>query len=221
MTVTVCIPFEDRDELTRPLVAKLLADGGFDRLLLVDNGSTAPRTRRWTSTLRDPRIELVRWPKVGPGHSLYRSWNLATSTSDVAVILNNDITIPDRFVPTLVDELVRAPADIAAVYPRSPRSPRPPGPLTRTRGMWPSGFAPFAFAGRDLPTIDESFILYCGDVELVRLIEQQGRTCARVESLTVGHQLGGTRKRNRHRWKPIIAADRALMATKYPEVPHG
>lgn len=232
----VVIPFTNRADLTIPLVDRIYADGGFRSLVLADNGSDDPKTTDWLGRLRTvPKVEVVRYPALGARyvhgldrpHSLYRSWNLAIEwaarVDDVAVILNNDLTVPERFVPRLAEALAAAPADVAIAYPDTLGTRHPADePITRTRGLWPDGMTPFAFAidpGRypTLPQIDERFILYCGDVELLWRTQATGLTAARVNGLPVEHRLGSTRKAGN--WWDTIAADRAYREAKWPHGP--
>lgn len=232
----VAIPFTDRADLTIPLVDRIYGDGEFGTLLLADNGSTDERTVEWVDRLRTVRrIEVVRYPALGApyphapdaAHSLYRSWNLAiewaSRSGTVAVILNNDLTVPAGFVGRLVEALAGAPDDVAIVYPDTLGQHHPaPEPLTRTRGLWPDGMTPFAFAldparFPTLPQIDERFVLYCGDVELLWRTQATGLFAARVNRLPVEHRLGATRKTGR--WADTIAADRTLRDTKWPDGP--
>ena len=232
----VVIPFTNRADLTIPLVDRIYADGGFRALVLADNGSDDPKTTDWLHRIRTvPKIEAVRYPPLGGAystgveqrHSLYRSWNLAMEwawrVDDVAVILNNDLTVPEGFVPRLAAALEQAPPDVAIAYPDTLGTRHPnPAPLTRTRGLWPDGMTPFAFAIAPrryprLPEIDERYVLYCGDVELLWRTQATGLTAARVNGLPVEHALGATRKQGR--WWATIETDRNLREIKWPDGP--
>jgi hypothetical protein len=216
-TVTVGIPFMDRADLTGPLVDSLLAQGGFDSLLLFDNGSTEPDTAAWVDTLTDPRIEIVTGPEI-PEQSLYASWNATIARGTYALILNNDVTICDGFVAGLTAALDDTPTRIAAVYPEvRDCGGRTAGATVPTRGMWPDGLTPFAFmldCTIGMPPIDEQFRFYSGDVELLWRLQAGGYTAARAVGVRCQHRLGATRKR--HSLGDVIAADRQLRADKYP-----
>lgn len=216
------VPYTDRHEMTGPLVERLLADDALDRLLLADNGSTDRATLRWQASVgQDRRVTVLRWPPLGVGHSLYRSWNVCIDDAGdgTAVVLNNDLDVPAGFVAALTGALWACERRVAMTYPRCAPAPSDgaSGPVTETYGPWPAGWTPFAFAGRGLPKIDERFVLYCGDVELLWRVQASGRVAARVEGVEVVHRLGGTRKRGR--WGQQIAADRALRAALFPDGP--
>lgn len=240
MTV-VAIPFVDRLDLTAPLALDLLADPAVALLQLWDNGSTDPAVLAWLAdAARSPRVEVRHCPPLGaalPGGgewSLYASWNGAwrralEAGAPAVVLLNNDVSVPPGFVGALTSSLLAAADDVWCVYPRTGPEPArgEPGPLTRTRGLWPDGLAPFAFAlradarSRGLPWVDERFVFYCGDVDLLWQVQARGATCARAEHLTVAHRLGATRKdpvhaRNAH---VLAVRDRARRKAKYPHGP--
>lgn len=232
----VCVPYTDRVDLTGPLVESLLDDPKVDRLLLWDNGSTDRATLTWQERLSSAggRVQVRRRPRIGQPHegrpwSLYGCWNgtraeaLASGPANL-VALNNDLTVPDRFVTHLAGALRAADDDVWIVYPNAARplsyGVEPEAGLTRTRGLWPDGMTGFALAMKaeaPVPDVDERFVFYCGDVDLVWQVQMAGGTAARVEGLPVSHLVGGTRKRGR--WHDVIAADRALREVKYPHGP--
>lgn len=236
MRTWVGIPYQDRADLTRPLVRMLLADPTIDRLILWDNGSTDDDTIRWAIELAaaGPRVQLRRCPKVGGDYdgrpwSLYDCWNgtLAEARKSGVpanvVLLNNDVTVLDGFVRTLTDALRSTPDDVWIVYPNERRALSTGVDdlgITRTRGLWPAGLTGFAFAIKSecpLPPIDPRLVFYCGDTAWLWEVERAGATCARVEGLPLHHRLGATRKQGR--WAAQIEADRATLAVLYPHGP--
>jgi len=207
--VTIAIPFTDRVDLTAPLVASLLDQrDDWHRLMLIDHGSTDSDTCDWVTRMHlVDGVEMVALDRI-PTASLYSGWNLAISHAadddGIAVILNNDITIPDRFIADLINPIRDHPVWWATHIDQQVdhTDSAPTGRITQTRGLArDGGLTGWAFAVAaghwDQPgmrPIDEQLRFYSGDRDLVRLIRRAGGWQGRVDGLGVTHRSGATRR---------------------------
>ena len=241
--VDVMVPMRDYHVLTRSLCRQLAEQGEFDRLWVYDNGSSSRSSRNWLSTIETTGrygAEVVRW---GPAKGIYRMWNdawrrslhtwRAETAGDPAerrflAILNNDLEIPPRFLSNLAAGLLAgADEGVWATFPQWglswPSESTPTGRLSATRGTRNAGgMSGYAFLldvtrhdTDGLPFIDEEFIWYSGDGDLVTQIEINGGTAARVEGLPVGHKEKATSRH--HPWaKQQGPIDMRRYRRKYP-----
>lgn len=192
--VIVAIPVRDRIDLTRRVMGQLRDMGGFDRLLIYDNGSTDGTSGYVSAIAReDERVELLDVPDIG----IYEIWNDALSRASKLdahlCLLNNDLDLPEGFVANLSKAAEDAPDDVWAVYPDANADENRPTGLTRTHGTKRhGGLTGHAFMIRgqaltELNRIETEYRWWCGDDELVAMIEETGHVAARVDGLPCQH----------------------------------
>lgn len=97
--VSILIPFRDRVDLTRACVESILSRSTYTayELVLLDNGSTDPKTLAWLSTqASEPRVRIVRH-EAPFNFSAINNAGARAASGEVLVLLNNDteIVTPD------------------------------------------------------------------------------------------------------------------------------
>jgi GT2 family glycosyltransferase len=183
-------------ELTRDLLGDLWGQGGYETITVFDNGS-GPETRQWLAAqAAEGRIDVV----DATGWRLYRMWNEGVRRArerspicDVA-ILNNDLRLGPRFLPSLAEGL-RSASRLLAVSPTC--NGRVVDGVEVVRGTYKSGgLAGFAFVVRgeafDTLRFDERFEWWFGDDDLVAQIERCGGRVGIVGATWVHHVNGGS-----------------------------
>lgn len=103
--VVVVIPVKDGYELTKRTVAALYEAGGYDDLLIFDNGTTDPEMVAWLQTLADAGLASV---FDAPDAGIHDMWNAGIEEAiarhgglaDV-VFLNNDLDLGPGFLQRL------------------------------------------------------------------------------------------------------------------------
>jgi GT2 family glycosyltransferase len=191
----VVIPVKERLELTRRLVDRLAAEGGYEALFVLDNGSR-DGTAAW---LRRQPVHKMIEPVDAAGMGIYRMWNLGVRlardrhpTANVA-ILNNDIRIGPQFLARLGAGLHSRPDlwVVSANYDHRPLRGVQYVHSTFKRG----GVAGFAFMTRgqifDEVSFDEGFRWWYGDDDFVAQVEAHGGRVGIVGGATVEHVGGG------------------------------
>jgi hypothetical protein len=196
--IEVCIPMRDRYELTRALVTQLVECNDFNLCRVFDNGSREYASQAWLDSLNDVRgVEVIR----RPDSTIYQMWNEALAWAPAGThvaILNNDITVPGRFLHHLSGALQTAPRDVWITYPDwdlDSTHDVPRGGVRRTHGTRNlGGMSGYAFMvdvdslrANGVPPIDESFEWLCGDGDLIKQVEARGGCAARVLGLGVDH----------------------------------
>lgn len=222
--IEVCIPMKDMAHLTDALVQSLT---GYDVLRIFDNGSMDARSHAYFRVWSErPRVHVVHRPAA----TIYQMWNealrLAQPGSHVA-ILNNDITVPDRFLETLSLAFVDADPDVWITYPnwhndqafRNPNAEKLLDVTTGTRNA--GGMSGFAFMvdidalrSNEVPPIDERFLWLCGDGDLIKQIEMREGRAAMVRGLGI-HHIGQATSRRYRKTTAMAQADRELRRKKY------
>ena len=214
------IPVKERLDLTRRLLTQLAADGGYETIFVLDNGS-ADRTADWLRNQpAHTRIEAV----AAPGLGIYALWNLGVALArerqprcNIA-ILNNDLQIGSEFLDRLAVGLRSAP-DLWAVSANYDRRILHGVEYVRStfkRG----GLAGFAFMTRgevfDRLTFDQGFSWWYGDDDFVAQIHAHGGRTGIVGDATVEHVGGGAQT---VRYTPEVLAaverDRRRMWAKW------
>lgn len=235
--IHVCIPMRDEHPLTRALVRCLAADAEFARLVIFDNGTTAPNGVAWLRAVEAGRFGARVSVKRRPRATIYQMWNEAWRDALDAgragapvelALLNNDIEVLPGFLGHLAQALRRAPDDVWITYPDWRRMPEDglalSGTLTPTRGTWrQGGMSGFAFMLKPekhleagWPFIDERFRWLCGDGDLVQQMQRLGATAARVDGLPVRHLHRATSTNGRNTWTALAGQrDLALSRAKY------
>ena len=117
--ITVVIPTRDRLDLLRPCVDSVFATdtAGHVEILIIDNGSSEPATRRWLGEVQRRRPSLRVLADDGDFNwSRLNNLGIAEGTGDVFVFLNNDtLATEDRWLDRLAEYALRE--DAGAVGP--------------------------------------------------------------------------------------------------------
>jgi GT2 family glycosyltransferase len=204
----VVIPVKDRLDLTRRLVDHLTAEGGYEALYVLDNGS-CDGTAAW---VRRRPVRTMIQPVDAAGLSVYAMWNLGVRLARTRhpagniAILNNDIRTGPQFLTRLAAGL-RSRPDLWVVSPNyDHRVVRGMEYVQSTfkRG----GLAGFAFMTRgevfDEISFDEGFRWWYGDDDFVAQVEARGGRVGIVGDATVEHIGGGAQT---IRYTPEVLAD--------------
>lgn len=218
--VFVVVPVRDELRHTRGIVEQLVAQGGYERLFVFDNGS-GPETKAFLAghAGRDG-VEVV----DADGWSLYDMWQdgvdrarVSSTVCDVA-ILNNDLCLGPRFLVSLSASL-RSEPGLWAVSPRY--DDRRIEGLEYVSGTFKDdGLAGFAYMVRgeafEHVAFDASFHWWYGDDDLVAQIEALGHKVAITGATWVEHVDGGSQTlRHVDGVFPRLVADRKLMLQKW------
>lgn len=235
----VAIPTIGQSHLLGPLVDDLLADGGVDELIIMDN--TPDSRLQWT---KHERLTLVRCPQSKWG--IHQMWNWAWRWAKRdwptnLCLLNDDIKIPYNMVTRLASSLRGGDDDVWCVYPNYTLplelDGEPYGPDTtvpereghpfygqveqthgtyKDGGMWGCAFMLRAeLLHNPLPPIDEQFVWWCGDDDLVAQIELHGGKVCRVNDIALEHPEPGMSQKTRPELHEIGWADLKRFRTKY------
>lgn len=218
----VVIPMKDRHDLTRNLVAQLRTQGEYDRVFILDNGSTSTKARNWLDSVDGKDgVEVI----AADGWGIHAMWNegirraLSYSPSCDIAILNNDLSIGDRFLSQLSHGL-RSTDLIGAVCPNY--DGRPSAGVVPLRGICANrydgtgGLAGFAFmvpgeafASGALPFFDERLKWYFGDNDLCLSLEKAGAWYGMVTDCHVTHVGGGSQTSGWPPPEPLASAFKA------------
>lgn len=207
----VVIPFRDEPELTTRLVRELLEQDEVDELLLYDNGSSSVRFLD-SFVKEDHRVRIFSRPRS----SIYQMWNEGwkraveeTHGQPVNVaILNNDISIPSKFLSTLARWL-RSSDTPWCVYPDYNLALWQSGAqrAVRTVGTYKDGgMCGWAFmlkgetVHEGMPYVDEGFEWWFGDDDIVRNIYQLGHEVWRIQGLPLDHHGEATASNGLNEW---------------------
>lgn len=215
----VVVPFKDRADLTSQLVDQLVEQGGWDGLLLFDNGSVEDDTKRWMKQVKDlDRIEVF----DAADANIHQMWNagidFAQSKSGArfnVAILNNDLILGENFLPGLA-EVLRADSSLGAVSPnydgRDLQGVQHVKGICANRYDGTGGLAGFAFMlrGESGYRFPEALQWWYGDNDMMARIVTSGGKAAIVGNVTVEHVDGGgqTGRWNDPEWADVLEADR-------------
>jgi GT2 family glycosyltransferase len=192
----VIIPVRDHLDLTRDLVTQLTSQGGYEAILVFDNGST-DGTAEW---LAQQAAAGVLETVDAKGLTLHQMWNrgaeMATMRHPVSnlAILNNDLALGADFCRRLAGAL-RSDDSLWAVSPayddRVIDGIRYVSSTFKNGGL--AGFA-FMVRGELFATFgfDEELTWWYGDDDLVAQAEASGGHVAITDATTVTHVNGGS-----------------------------
>lgn len=224
----VAIPVKNNLHLTRPLVEQLTANGGQDRLLLLDNGSD-DGTAEWAAGV----------PGLGyancDGFNIHQMWNLAVdearklSIRTNLILLNNDLEVPAGFAWKMATALRHT--EHVALCPNYDGRPRGDGPIQDLQGVCAGrydgtgGLAGFAMAIKNELFVNgyrfpEECHWWYGDTDMVFTIAAQGRKVGMAVDVPVVHVGGGgqTGDWNDPHMRELLAQDRAWFEAKWAPV---
>lgn len=224
--VSVVIPVKDELEMTRSLVAQLFEQGGYDDLLIFDNGSKDPEMLAW---LEEQDVADV---FDAAGASIHEMWNAGIAEAQTrhkgradVVFLNNDIKLGDSFVVRLIGGL-RSDGSLLAVSGnydgRRSQTVVPVHGISAGLTDGSGGLAGFAFAVRSEFLAEYRFPtemkFWYGDNDLCLSIEAAGGWYGVVPDALVEHLNGGSQTARPDNWDEIIEADRKAFEAKWPQV---
>jgi hypothetical protein len=221
----VAIPVKDKLDLTSALVDQLRAQGGWDGLFIIDNGS-GKQTKQWLSQQRDMLVF------DGKGKGIHEMWNLAANEclrrsagQFNLILLNNDLILGDRFCEGLVTALRSN--NMVAVGPNY--DDRPSNGVEQVRGICAErydgtgGLPGFAMAIRgELFAQGYRFPEDCkwwyGDNDLTMTMDMSALAYGIATDTHVKHLGAGTAGDwQSKKWQPQLAADREAFIRTWKE----
>lgn len=192
----VVIPVKNRLDLTTAILDQLKEQGGYDEILVFDNGSTDG-----TDAYLDTQDIASVYDAAGAG--IYNLWNqglkeaqnLAGGGPCNVAILNNDLILGDHWLETMAREM-RGSNALAVCGNYDGRN----GPAVQqtTSTFKDGGFAGFAFMvrgecmGSVVPYFDEAYTWYFGDDDFINEIHKAGCWAGLVTTAAVEHIGGGS-----------------------------
>lgn len=222
----VIIPVKDKPDLTKSIVRQLRQQGGYDELVLVDNGSQRPLLdwykRQNDIVVLDGKDQGIHemW-NAGAAYAL-REWPKAN-----LIFLNNDLELGPEFCERLATGLRSGPK-IMAVCPNYDGRLLGDGQVQRLQGICAGrydgrgGLSGFAFAVRSEVFMagyrfPEDCKWWYGDNDLCMTIDQSGHRYLMVGGCTVVHLDGGGQTGD---WEapeiqPQLLADRAAFERRW------
>ncbi len=200
----VVVPFKDKWPMTRALLEQLIDQGGYDRVFLLNNGSSLETTRLaslFVRTLDD--VEMI----DAKGLGIHEMWNigidesLALAPLSSITFLNNDLALGPEFLETLSAALRKEQA-LVAVCPNYDNRPSNGEDLAQLYGICANrydgtgGLSGFAFmvksewfaSGWRFP---EGAMWWYGDNYLTMSIDKARGAYAMVHACSVEHLNGG------------------------------
>lgn len=222
----VVIPVKDNLAMTRGVVSELEQQGGWDDLVLFDNGSSDPEMVEWLGSQRV--AEVVDASDAGGIHVMWnRGVDLAFSRHrhPTVVLLNNDVSLGPQFCQRLVGDLHRSGASVVCGnYDGRPgRGVQPVRGICAGRYDGTGGLAGFAFAVA--PEVfesgfrfDETMRWWFGDNDLCLSVEAAGGWYGVSLRAECQHLDGGSQTARSAEWDSIVEADRVAFLAKWPDV---
>ena len=211
-------------ERTVLLAKSYLSDPSTDEVFIYDNGHDehgAEKLRQAEAI--DPKLKYV----DTRGLSLHGQWNKAlryaaeNSPSNV-ILSNDDITISD-FLVTKLSENLRSNDNFWIAYPANMKQYVNVPQIKVTKGTKADGGMDgccFMVRGEafnaGLPYIDERFVYWGGDDDLVQNVAALGKLQVRVDDIWVNHQESSTSTSPKFSWmQEAVASDRILLKEKW------
>lgn len=220
----ICITTILNPERTERLVKQYLSDPSTDEILIYDNGHSyedAIRLSFFASKTDKTSYVNTR------GLSLHGQWNkalkYAADNSPANIILSNDDIEISDFLVTKLSEHLRSNDNFWIVYPANQKQYSGLPQIKITRGTKADGgmdgccFMVRADAFNEgLPFIDERFVYWGGDDDIVRNVESMGKQQIRVDEVFVRHEESSTSTSPGFEWmQEAVASDRILLKEKW------
>lgn len=185
VVVPVAFFTADHVDMTATFLEALREEPGCAEVHVFHNGGpvewSPAASPPMAATRRLPRPQV--WIHDARGWSFYRMWNTGIRMcAGIALVLNNDIEWDRGTLAALAEEMDAADPDVALVYPG---------------GEEPRGVAGWCFAVRPqlvkmAGPIDERYITWYGDDELVLLLRRAGLRTEPRPDLQVRHLVTAT-----------------------------
>lgn len=224
--VSVVIPVKDEFEYTRNVIAQVFEHGGYDDILVFDNGTTDPDMKAWLEAQDAADVFDA------TGASIHEMWNAGIEEARArhkgradVVFLNNDVRLGEGFLPRLLGGLRSDPSLLAVSGNYDGRrgvGVLPVRGISAGRMDGSGGLAGFAFAVRseflDVYRFPTEMRWWYGDNDLCLSIEKAGGWYGVVPDALVEHLDGGSRTERPADWDEVIEADRQAFLAKWPEV---
>jgi hypothetical protein len=207
----VVIPTRDHAETyCANLIKQLLDQNEVDKLFIYDNRTTREGGKTNLECVahwpHEDYYKKVVWRHT-PSMSITQMWNHGWGSACVfglagpvnIAFLNDDLTIPHNFISILADRLHRDSSQPWLVCPDWTRHIDEGDESRffanrRVRGTFrEGGMCGWAFMirgellGQPLPPMDEQFLYWCGDDDLVKQIELYGGECHLISGLPIDH----------------------------------
>lgn len=224
--VSVVIPVKDNFEMTRALIGQLFEHGGYDDMLIFDNGTTDPEMVEWLAAQDVADVFDAK------GASIHEMWNAGIEESKArhkgradVVFLNNDLRLGEGFVVRMSAGL-RSDPSLCAVSGnydgRRGSGVIPVHGISAGRMDGSGGLAGFAFMCRsdflDTYRFPTEMRWWYGDNDLCLSIEAAGGWYGVVPDALVDHLDGGSVTERPADWDEIIEADKRAFLAKWPDV---
>lgn len=211
-------------ERTISLAIAYLSDPATHEVFIYDNGHSENDAKRLQEAESiDPRLKYV----DTRGLSLHGQWNkalkyAAENTPANIILSNDDITISD-FLVTKLAENIRSNDGFWIAYPANKKQYAGRPQIKITTGTKADGgmdgccFMVKADAFNEgLPFIDERFVYWGGDDDIVQNVQALGKMQVRVDDVWVDHQESSTSTAPGFGWmQEAVASDRILLKEKW------
>lgn len=206
------------------LAVSYLSDPSVNEVFIYDNGhSDEGANALKESQMIDSRLFYVNTS----GLSLHGQWNKALQyAADNApsniILSNDDVTISDFLVTKLADHL-RSNDNFWIAYPANKKQYTGMSNITPTKGTKADGGMDgccFMIRGEalnnGLPPIDERFVYWGGDDDIVQNVAKLGKLQIRVNEVWVDHQESSTSTTPKFSWmQEAVSSDRILLKEKW------
>lgn len=223
MKPVIVIPVKNRLDLTWPLVEELVEQGGYDDLLVYDNGSDDGTWEFLLSLRKSLR------PVKAKALTLHEMWNdgIDRAKGRHVVFLNNDIALDGR--PDWVGRLCAPLGEWTALCPNYDKrlcfdkaDIVPLAGIAAGRMDGSGGLAGFAFAvdGKWLKTyrFPEKLKWWYGDNDLVMTLGRDGRKYGMAHAVEVTHLDGGSQTAKSYDLEQQKRRDRDAFEAKWDVV---
>ena len=220
----VCITTVLDPDRTIRLAQQYLSDKSTDEVLIYDNGHSFEDAYKLSFfASQTDKVDYVNTR----GLSLHGQWNKALQYASELypaniILSNDDINISDNLV-TKLSEWIRSDDSYWIAYPANKRQFTGKSEIKITRGTKADGgmdgccFMVKADAfTQGLSYIDERFVYWGGDDDIVKNVESMSKKQIRVDEVFVEHEESSTSTSPGFEWmQEAVASDRILLKEKW------